>query len=130
MRLSMQLCALAAAMVLPSCGDGGSLTPAEVQEAAKERVRAELGLSKEAALFAETFVGEPLKNSATLCGTVSGRKADGTVVTPRRFIAATDPDHWVLFEPVTDSVLSSHQNKFVEWVGTCIPRQEDTGMLG
>ena len=130
MHLGVRLCAIAAAMIIASCGGDADLTPAEVQEAAQERVRAELGLSKEAALFTETFVGKPLRDSATLCGTVSGTKADGTVITPRRFIAATDPDRWVLFEPVTSSTLSSHQDKFVEWIGTCIPRQKDTGFLG
>ena len=122
-------CAIVAALLVGAC-DGGGMSTADVQEAAKDRVRSELGLTREAALFTETFVGEPLDGSTTLCGTISGKKADGTVITPRRFIAATDPARWVKFEPVTASTLSSHQNKFVEWVGTCLPGREEAGPLG
>jgi hypothetical protein len=129
MRLKQSLYAGLAVLLASSC-DGGGLSTADVQEGAKSRVRAELGLSEEAALFTETFVGEPLDGDITICGRVSGTRSDGTVITPRRFIAAADPGRWVKFEPVTDSTLSSHQNKFVEWVGTCLPRQEDVGMLG
>jgi hypothetical protein len=34
--------------------------------------------------------GEPVNGDTTLCGTVSEMRADGTAVTARRFIAATE----------------------------------------
>lgn len=129
-KLTMKVLLPAALAVLAGCGDNEGLSPADAQAAAQERVREELGLSPQAALFTNVFVGQPVDGDTVLCGTVEGRKADGTTITPRRFIAATDPERWIKFEPVTDTILSSHQDKFVEWIGTCVPRQEDTGFLG
>ena len=119
----MKLTPALAALMLAACDQGG-LTSADVQNAAKERVREALGLAPEAVLFTQTFVGEPVDGDTVVCGTVEGKTADGRVVTPRRFIAAADPARWVKFEPVTNSTLPSQPQKFVEWYGTCEPRSE------
>lgn len=108
----------AAALMASACTDDG-VTTAEVQDAAKERVRHELGLTPESALFTETHVGQPLNGDTTLCGIVEGRRADGTAITPRRFIVATDPGRWVKFEPVTAADIPASTDKFVEWGPTC-----------
>lgn len=115
--------AAAAAVALSAC-DSGGLSTADVQEAAKERVRENLGLTADSALFTETFVGQPVGGDTVICGTVSGKAADGSVIVPRRFIAAADPGRWVKFEPVTNSALPSQPRKFVEWYGTCEPRAD------
>lgn len=116
--------AAAATLILGGCGDEGGMSTADVQSAAKERVRAELGLTTESVLFTETFVGQPVDGDITICGTVEGRTSDGRAVTARRFIAAADPARWVKFEPVTNSALPSQPRKFVEWYGTCEPRSD------
>ncbi|MDT9600138.1 hypothetical protein [Sphingosinicella rhizophila] len=115
--------ALSTLILMGSCKENG-LSTAEIQEEAKERVREQLGLTEEAALFTEMFVGKPLDGDTIVCGRVGGRRADGTVIVPRRFIAATDPGRWVKFEPVTDSTLPSRPQKFVEWYGTCESKAE------
>ena len=117
--------AAAASMLLAACGDeGGGLTTADVQNAAKERVREELELTPQSVLFTETFVGQPVDGDTVICGTVAGKTADGRSVTPRRFIAATDPARWMKFEPVTASALPSQPQKFVDWYGTCEPKND------
>lgn len=113
-----------AAAMLGGCDSGGGLSTADVQTAAKERVREQLGLTQESALFTETFVGQPVDSDTVICGTAGGQTADGSMITPRRFIAAADPGRWVKFEPVTNSALPSQPRKFAEWHGTCEPRQE------
>lgn len=116
--------AAAATMMLAACGDEGGLTTNDVQTAAKERVRDQLGLTPQSVLFTETFVGQPVDGDTVICGTVEGTTADGQAVTPRRFIAAADPARWVKFEPVTNSALPSQPQKFVEWYGTCAPKDD------
>ena len=106
--------------LLAGCG-GDGLSTVDVQTAAKERVRQQLGLSPEATLFTRTFVGKPVDGDLVLCGTVSGKRADGTPIVARRFIAATDPAQWVKFERVTKSSFNSQPQMFVEWAGTCEP---------
>lgn len=116
--------ALLAALVLVACERDEGLSTADVQTAAKERVREQLGLGPGAVLFTETFVGRPVDGDVVVCGTVSGTRSDGVKVTPRRFIAAADPGRWVKFEPVTNSALPSQPRMFAEWYGTCEPRQD------
>lgn len=120
---SIGLLAGALTIALAACGNEGVST-ADVQSAAKERVREQLGLTAESVLFTESFVGQPVDGDTVICGIVGGTRADGAQITPRRFIAATDPGRWVKFEPVTNSALPAQPDKFVEWYGTCEPRNE------
>lgn len=114
-----RLTAAALTLALAACGESGGLSTADVREAAQERVRAELGLTEDAATFTNLFVGEPVDGDTVVCGTVEGRRADGTVITPRRFIAAADPARWIKFEPATGLDLPSQPDKFIEWHTTC-----------
>lgn len=112
-----------AALLLAAAGcDDNGLSTADVQAGAKERVRAELGLTEDSVLFTETFVGQPFEGDTVICGTVEGRRADGTVIPPRRFIAAADPARWVKFEPASNAAIPSQPRMFAEWYGTCEPR--------
>ena len=119
----MRLLTIAAAITLMSCSQSGT-SSAEVQDAAKERVRETLKLRPGATLFSNVFVGEPVEGDIALCGTVSGTRADGTEIRPRRFIAALDPERWVKFEPATGIDLPSQPDKFVEWHSTCAGEEE------
>lgn len=113
------LSAAAAALLLTACGSGDGLSTREVRAEAEERVRQSLQLAEGSALFTDVFVGEPVEGDTVLCGTVEGRRADGTVVPPRRFIAATEPARWLKFEPVDGNILPSQPDKFIEWHKAC-----------
>lgn len=114
---------IAALLLVPACGTE-SLSTAEAQNAAKERVRQSLELTEESALFTNTFIGEPVNGQTILCGTVEGRRADGTAITPHRFIAAVEPEQWLTFQPVDGNILPSRPDKFVEWHTTCAGEAE------
>ena len=110
--------ALAAAALLGACDENGT-SAAEVQEAAKEHVRQQLGLSEDAALFTNVFVGEPVDGETVICGTVSGSRTDGTPLEPRRFAVSAEKEKWLLFESAAKQPLPSKPDKFVEWHTTC-----------
>ena len=112
------------ALMAAGCGSEAGLSTAEVQSAAKERVRGALRLTPESALFANVFVGEPVNGDTVLCGTVSGKRADGTEITPRRFVAATEPARWLKFDPAAGLDLPSQPAKFIEWHTRCAGEQE------
>jgi hypothetical protein len=115
--------AIAALGLLCGCGDEG-LSTADVQAAAKERVREKLGLTPESVLFSETFVGKPVDGDTTLCGTVEGKRADGTSLPPQRFIAATEPGRWLKFGPADGATPPTHPDKFANWTEICRGQQE------
>ena len=116
---------VAAAAAVAGCGGNEGVSTADMERAAEERVRKSLGLSKESALFTNVFVGAEVKGDRTLCGTVEGKRADGTPITPRRFIAAIEPARWLVFEPVDSVSLPTQPDKFVEWRQACGPRQRE-----
>lgn len=109
---------VAAALGAAAC-DSEGVSTVDVERAAEARVIKSLGLSEDAAVFADVFVGGEAKGDRVVCGTVSGTRADGTAITPRRFIAAIEPARWLTFEPVTNSTLPSQPDKFVEWEQAC-----------
>ena len=113
---------LACMMLFAACGDD-SLSTAQVEEAAKERVRQKLGLNPEAALFSTVWVGKSRDGEMVLCGRVAGAPENGPGIAPRRFIAATDPARWVLFEPASNVSLPAQPDRFVEWKTACEGRQ-------
>ena len=107
--------------LLTACEKEG-YSAAEVEEAAKERAREKLGLSKETALVSKVFVGEPVDGETVLCGTVGG--ANGAAVEPQRFIVSTDATKWLVFESAEKPPAPSQPGKFVEWHTTCRGEQE------
>ena len=121
---NMKAATLLACLLLAGCDGSGGLSAAEAEAAAKERVRQSLHLSEDTTLFSKVFVGEPIEGDTVLCGTVEGRREDGTRITPRRFIAATDPARWVKFEPVIGLELPSRPDKFIEWHSACLGEEE------
>lgn len=115
--------AIAASALLAGCGSEG-LSTSDVQAAAKERVREKLALTPQSTLFTETFVGRPVDGDTTLCGTVEGKRADGTSVPPRRFIAATEPGRWLKFGAADGPTPPTHSDKFANWTEICGGEQE------
>lgn len=105
-------------MGIAACSEGG-LTTDELQNAAEERVRDSLGLTAQSTLFTNVAVGRPRDGDPVLCGTVSGETAAGETIPPRRFIAATDPAHWIKFEPAAQLQPSTAPDMFVEWETYC-----------
>lgn len=110
------------AALLAAC-DSDGLSTVDVMTAAKERVRQSLELTEDSTLFTNVFVGEPVEGDIVVCGTVEGRHADGSIVEPRRFIAATDPARWIKFEPVNNPIIPSQPDKFIEWNPTCAGKE-------
>lgn len=104
--------------LLLGCGSEGVST-SEVQTAAKERVREKLGATPESALFTETFVGRPVDGDTVLCGTVEGKRADGTPIPRQRFIAAVEPGRWLKFGRADGSTPPTHPDMFTDWTETC-----------
>lgn len=100
------------------------LSTSELEAAAKERVREKLGLTAESALFTNTFVGRPVEGDTVLCGTVEGRRADGSPVAPQLFIAATEPGRWLKFGPTDTALRLTQPDKFASWSETCRGEQE------
>ena len=110
-----------ALLLAAACGGDGSggATTAEVEKIAKERVRQSLGLTADSTLFSKVFVGEPANGETVLCGVVEGKRADGSAITPRRFIVGTEDSRWLLFGPANEEILPSQPDKFLEWHTTC-----------
>jgi hypothetical protein len=108
------------ALLAMACAEDG-LSPAELNEAAKERVRQALELTPDSALFSTTFVGRS-GDEPILCGRVEGRRADGTRIDPRRFMAATDPARWVRFDLPQQEGHSEYQFE-KDWAHLCAGAQ-------
>lgn len=84
------------AITVASCGDPvPGLSTAEISSRAKAVVRQELGLSENAALFTDIFVPGYESGELMACGSVSGTRADGEAIAPRRFIVQLEPARWV-----------------------------------
>ena len=109
-------------LAIAGCQDDG-LSTAQVEEAAKERVRQKLGLNEETALFSTVWVGESRDGEMVLCGRVAGAPANGPAIPAQRFIAALDPARWVLFEPASNVSLPAQKGSFVEWETACEGRR-------
>lgn len=54
-----------------------------------------------------------------MCGTVRGTRGDGSPIEPERFIAATKPLKWLLFQRVNEPSIAAVPEKFVDWNTAC-----------
>lgn len=108
----------AAAVVLASCEGGGTST-AEMEAAAIEHARQELGLAADVPLQSTVWAGQGEdREEVVLCGTVSDQRP-GTTVPPKRFAATGDPIRWLVFEDAHDAMVTAQPNKFPEWERLC-----------
>ena len=106
-----------ACAALAGCGSEG-ISTAEAEAAAEQRVRTKFGLPPQAQLSTDIFVGAPREGETVLCGTVSPGKG-AAAFPPQRFVAATDPARWLVFEEAADPMRRPEPNMFAEWLTHC-----------
>ncbi len=104
---------------LAACQEDRGISSAQLEAAAKDKVRSELGLRPDQALFSTVWVGKSRNGETVLCGRVAGSVDSNAPITPRRFITSVEPPRWLLFEPVTNPSIPSQPGKFVEWSTAC-----------
>lgn len=109
--------ATAASLAAVAACDRGGTSTQDVRRAAVDKARAELGLAGDVPLEATVWTGRPFNDQLTVCGTVSS--AGGQQVRPQRFIATTDPLHWLAFEDAHNQAVSSQPDKFPDWSQVC-----------
>lgn len=113
--------AVTATLASAGCAEDGVSTD-ELRTAAEQRVREALQLKPGANLASSAYVGRPGED-IVLCGSVAGERADGTAISPRRFVAATDPARWVRFERPGELGFSGYDFEQV-WAHHCVAAQE------
>lgn len=106
---------------LAACGGDGASTR-EMQAAAVERTRAELGLSVQVPLEAKVWTGKTHDDELTYCGTVSSSR-EGVAVPPQRFVATADPIEFLVFENAHARMVQTGEDKFVSWAALCAGQQ-------
>ena len=112
-------------LALPACGSEAEISTAEARSAAEQRVREKYGLPPQAPLSTEIFVGEPRDGEPVLCGTTRPGEGAGQSFPPQRFVAATDPARWLVFEQANDPVRTAQPNMFLEWGTHCAGEEGD-----
>lgn len=113
---------------LVGCGDENQgLSTAEISERAKEHVREELGLGRNAALFTDISVPGYEDGELVVCGSVSGQRENGALVARRRFIMQLEPARWVAWErePTSEVAVSDFPDK---WSAICL-RPDDRSTI-
>lgn len=118
-RTTLLLCCAA----LAAC-DSGGVSTAEAERAAESQVRERLGLGADAKLETQVFVGKPRDGETTVCGTVRPA-GGGAAFPPQRFVAATDPARWLVFEQMPDPSAASPMNMFADWETHCAGMEGD-----
>lgn len=111
--------AIVAALALTACAaDEESLSTTDIVARAEAYVRAELGLSKRAALFTDVFVPGYEDGELIVCGSVSGSRPAGPAIAPRRFIVALEPARWIAWE-IGNSPHSMPVSFATAWTDKC-----------
>lgn len=109
---------LVASLSIAACERGGT-SVLEMEAAAKDHTRQELGLAADVPLQATVWVGRgDEKEETVLCGTVRDER-QGTPVRPKRFAATGDPIRWLIFEDAHAPMTRSQPDKFPEWQQLC-----------
>ena len=113
---------LAVIASLSACGEDGTSTR-EMEQAAIERTREELGLQSDAPLEATVWVGKEYEGDVMLCGTVSSTRGSTSPIAPQRFAAATEPVRFHVFEEAHSPMVQSEPDKFISWESYCAGQQ-------
>ena len=113
---------MAAMASLSACGDDGKSTR-EMEQAAMERTREELGLQSDAPLEATVWVGKEYEGNVLLCGTVSSMRGSTSPIAPQRFAASTEPVRFHVFEEAHSPMVRSEPDKFISWEAYCAGQQ-------
>ena len=113
--------ALLPVLLLMAC-DSGGMTSDEIEQAAMDYARQELGIAADVPLEAEVWVAEGDRNDVIYCGTVSGA-GGATQVRPQRFAATTErPIRWIVFEEAHNPLLDTGEDRVPDWVNLCEPQ--------
>lgn len=116
------LMSLAALAGLSACNQDGTSTR-EMERAAIDRAREELGLQPDAALDATVWVGKPHDGDTLLCGTVSSEAGATSPIAPQRFAASVDPVRFLIFEDAHSPMVQSRPDMFISWETYCADEQ-------
>jgi hypothetical protein len=123
MMMRAMFLALPLALTLSACETGGTSTR-EMERAAMDRTRQELGLAASTPLEAKVWTGAPFDGQVTLCGTVSSDDGTSNAIAPQRFAATGDPVKFLVFEPAHQAMRSSRPGMFQSWAKLCAQGQE------
>lgn len=113
---------LTAIVVLFACSEDGT-TAREMERAAIDRTRQELGLSPSVPLKATVWVGKPRDDRIVFCGTVSSADGAPTAIAPHRFAATGDPIKFEIFEEAHSNFVSANPDMFLSWAEHCAGQQ-------
>jgi len=121
-RISWALVPIALGIASLAACDSGDISTADVEKAAVERARSQLGLGPEVPLDARVWVGREAAGKMTYCGSVQG-KAGGESIPPQRFAAHGGPMTFFIFEDAHATDTASQPGKFESWTALCAGQQ-------
>ena len=121
MRVSL-LGICAAAGIIAGCGSDGVSTR-EVEQAAMERTRQELGLQNDVPLVATVWTGREADGQMTYCGSVSSQEGATNAIRPQQFAARGEPLNFFIFEDAHQRDARSQPGKFENWAALCADAQ-------
>ena len=111
------IAATAALVGLAAC-DGGVSTQ-EVEQAAVDRAREQLGLDRETQLESRVWTGKQHEGELTYCGSVSSAESATAPIPAQRFVARGDPLEFLVFESAHEPMVTSQPDKFASWEQLC-----------
>ena len=107
-----------AAVAASGCG-GGGVSTAEVEQAAIEHARQQLGLAADAPLTATVWTGREADGQLTYCGEVSSAQGAAAPIRPQQFAAHGDPLNFFIFGDAHQLEPRSQPGKFENWTALC-----------
>lgn len=112
-----------AAATLASCG-GEGVSTRDVERAAIDRARQELGLAQNVSLKATVWTGREADGELTYCGSVSSAEGAPAPIRPQQFAAHGDPLTFFIFGDAHQTDPRSQPGKFENWTALCAGAQD------
>lgn len=107
---------LCLALLASACCEVGVSTH-EIEQAAVDRARSQLGVGKDQPMEATVWIGEERDGQISYCGSVRAREKLN--MRPQRFLAHVDPIEFVIFENAHDPDFRSQPGMFENWTAVC-----------
>lgn len=107
--------------LLAACG-GAGVTTDEVEAAAQERARSEMGLAASTELRTEVWTGGEWDGDLVVCGTVAGQ-GEQLASGSKRFAAKTEPLTFLIFEDLDNPIINTGGDEVPDWIALCGNRQ-------
>lgn len=115
---------IALAVILPGLAAcSAAVSTQDVERAAMDRARQQLGLEAGTNLDAKVWTGKEHDGDLTYCGTVSSQEGAARAIPPQRFAASGDPLEFLVFEDAHAPMVTSQPDKFVSWEQLCVGQQ-------